>query len=1010
MSTTGNRLFPEDADDGWVSSVIKALPKDEPKPEPPAPEADPRLDQALKNLSGAPLTIDDPVAIQADSVFSGVAAETAQRDAIFAAGWSADTVGPARLSTPGPDAQAFSPEALNALDAVIAREGTNPDFAIVDDPVAIRGEAAFATTAAETAARDAVAAAGWTAQPAPAQDMTGDAAADPAAREELQSLDRAAAGQAADENFTRIDDPIAASAEARFAERAAATATDDAVIAAGWSAEPAVAKAPPASPAGTSLTPTPDEVSELDRILAVQSVEDGLADIHDPIAASAEARFAESAADAATRDALLAAGWTPETFARLAGAPAAAPAPPEEIAALDSLVAGQSGRPDFAEVHDPVAASAEARFAESAAADAEREALEAARWAVAPRPRPADEPTTAKLGALDHRAGEDAPADPRFAAVDDPVAASADARFAETAAAVAARDAIREAQLADEKAGAEEALAAAGDRAAIDRIAASQDPAALTPIEDPVSLEAAARFAEQAAELAIADALFAAGWHPKAQSADTLVADVLRQRRQLDTMEIEDLVRAEAEIAFEDAAYDIAYAAVDSLVTGEAAALAAFDQAIAAGADPEEALQLAIAAAEEIDPRAFGFARVAAVRPGDSDLIGPVPRARVQVEPLPDAQPPQEGEQPADQQPAISIAALGSGFLAITGQPLILGNEGTDTFNVPGFKFILDPAVISAPGSHFRFVEREDLILIPAAAARTESRGTAGDDLLVGGAGNDAIAGLEGDDYLYGDRPTNYDPTVHDAANPLTDPEFGAAGGDDVISGGAGSDFIWGGAGNDIIDGDVTQEAGLQGEFSFSLGGTATGNDTIHGGDGNDAIHGGGGNDALYGDAGNDNIFGYAGDDVLVGGLGIDVLTGGTGADEFRFQGGTGATALAHAQSLGTDVVQDFSAAEGDTFGLSDADFGLGAAGTLTDGVDYFEHAVAALSGTPLDASGGGAGPAIVVFGAGAGSDGVSVYYTDDASAMTENNSYQIADVENANLSQIEAGDFNLRA
>ena len=939
MSTTGNRLFPEDADDGWVSSVIKALPKDEPKPEPPAPEADPRLDEALKNLSGAPLAIDDPVAIQADSVFSGVAAETAQRDAIFAAGWSADTVGPARLSTPGPDAQAFSPEALNALDAVIAREGTNPDFAIVDDPVAIRGEAAFATTAAETAARDAVAAAGWTAQPAPAQDMTGDAAADPAAREELQSLDRAAAGQAADENFTRIDDPIAASAEARFAERAAATATDDAVIAAGWSAEPAVAKAPPASPAGTSLTPTPDEVSELDRILAVQSVEDGLADIHDPIAASAEARFAESAADAATRD-----------------------------------------------------------------------ALEAARWAVAPRPRPADEPTTAKLGALDHRAGEEAPADPRFAAVDDPVAASAEARFAETAAAVAARDAIREAQLADEKAGAEEAPAAAGDRAAIDRIAASQDPAALTPVEDPVSLEAAARFAEQAAELAIADALFAAGWHPKAQSADTLVADVLRQRRQLDTMEIEDLVRAEAEIAFEDAAYDIAYAAVDSLVTGEAAALAAFDQAIAAGADPEEALQLAIAAAEEIDPRAFGFARVAAVRPGDSDLIGPVPRARVQVEPLPDAQPPQEGEQPVDQQPVISIAALGSGFLAITGQPLILGNEGTDTFNVPGFKFILDPAVISAPGSHFRFVEREDLILIPAAAARTESRGTAGDDLLVGGAGNDAIAGLEGDDYLYGDRPTNYDPTVHDAANPLTDPEFGAAGGDDVISGGAGSDFIWGGAGNDIIDGDVTQEAGLQGEFSFSLGGTATGNDTMHGGDGNDAIHGGGGNDALYGDAGNDNIFGYAGDDVLVGGLGIDVLTGGTGADEFRFQGGTGATALAHAQSLGTDVVQDFSAAEGDTFGLSDADFGLGAAGTLTDGVDYFEHAVAALSGTPLDASGGGAGPAIVVFGAGAGSDGVSVYYTDDASAMTENNSYQIADVENANLAQIEAGDFNLRA
>ena len=36
---------------------------------------------------------------------------------------------------------------------------------------------------------------------------------------------------------------------------------------------------------------------------------------------------------------------------------------------------------------------------------------------------------------------------------------------------------------------------------------------------------------------------------------------------------------------------------------------------------------------------------------------------------------------------------------------------------------------------------------------------------------------------------------------------------------------------------------------------------------------------------------------------------------------------------------------------------------------------------------------AIVVFGDGAGADGVAVYYTTDASAMTEANSYQIADV-----------------
>jgi len=52
----------------------------------------------------------------------------------------------------------------------------------------------------------------------------------------------------------------------------------------------------------------------------------------------------------------------------------------------------------------------------------------------------------------------------------------------------------------------------------------------------------------------------------------------------------------------------------------------------------------------------------------------------------------------------------------------------------------------------------------------------------------------------------------------------------------------------------------------------------------------------------------------------------------------------------------------GDTFGLSDADFGFGAAGTLTDGTDYFES-TAILSGAPQDISGGAAGPAMVVLG-----------------------------------------------
>ena len=48
--------------------------------------------------------------------------------------------------------------------------------------------------------------------------------------------------------------------------------------------------------------------------------------------------------------------------------------------------------------------------------------------------------------------------------------------------------------------------------------------------------------------------------------------------------------------------------------------------------------------------------------------------------------------------------------------------------------------------------------------------------------------------------------------------------------------------------------------------------------------------------------------------------------------------------------------------------------------------------------------------GDGSGTNGVSVFYTDDAGAMTTDNSYQIADVEGANTGDISAGDFTLKS
>ncbi len=801
MSRTGNLLFPETEDDGWVTSIIKALPEEDPKAE--------KLDSPA---------IPDPVALEADAAFSELAAENAANEAIFAAGWSAEAVGPSKPPAAAPAPDPIPPGALEALDAVVDREaegGENLEFG--GDPVAVEAEAAFAELGAVTATREAIEAAGWMAEALEPGDIQGIP------------------------GFDAAEIPSRPDAE----EEAAA---------AGWSA--------------TAFRTDPEIL------------------------------------------------------------------PPEELEAVDRAVA------------------------------------EATRIT------------------------------PRFTEIEDPVGFAADALFAETAAEVAAREAIRAAKLTDEA-----AEAALSQPTAPPRPLAADE---MRPLEDdPVALEADAAFSEIAAELAISDAILAARWSTRALSPGAPAADGDSGPRLAGTgfWEIEDLVRAEAEIAFEDAAYDLAYSAVDSLVTGEAAALAAFDRAIAAGAEPEEALAAAIAAAEAVDPLAFGLARAVAQAPLD-DFIFPGTVGKRDRDAESEAE-----DAPEDTPEELTVAEiLGDGFNDDPARALLEGGAGFDTLLTTGIRFTLEPALAERPGSAFRRDDRDDLFFIPAVSALNPIQGTAAADFIVGTSGADAIAGLEGGDYIYGDRPTNFVEGTDDISNPLTNPTFAAPGGDDVISGGAGDDFIWGGPGNDSIHGDVpVTTTDPFDEFPFSLGTDSAGRDEIHGGDGDDEILGGGGADTLYGDRGDDNLFGYAGDDILVGGGGDDTLTGGAGADEFLFQGGAGADALARAESLGTDTITDFSAADGDSFGLSDADFGFGDTGTLTDGVDYFEQASATLSATPLDASDGASGPAVVVIGDGSGSDGFAVYYTDDASAMTTKNSYQIAEVENANTGDVDAGDFNLK-
>lgn len=325
-----------------------------------------------------------------------------------------------------------------------------------------------------------------------------------------------------------------------------------------------------------------------------------------------------------------------------------------------------------------------------------------------------------------------------------------------------------------------------------------------------------------------------------------------------------------------------------------------------------------------------------------------------------------------------------------------------------------------------------------------------GADLISGGAGDDMIWGGAGNDTLYGDLgPTDV---------------FGVS----LGSAGSGADTVYGGDGNDTVHGQGGADTlyGEDGDDTFVLGDDDGANDTIYGGDastdtgtdtvdysdagagvtvdlgagsatgatvGTDTLNGienatgtdyddaitgssaantligNGGVDTLSGLGGADNIFGYAGDDILIGGADGDTLTGGDGADTFQLEGGIGADALARAASLGTDVVTDYDAAEGDRFMLSNGDFGLGSSGTLTDGANYFEADTTIIGAGGQNLSGGVASAGVVVIGSASGGDGAEVWYTDDASNMSTANSYQIASVAGADRSTLDAGDFHLK-
>ena len=174
---------------------------------------------------------------------------------------------------------------------------------------------------------------------------------------------------------------------------------------------------------------------------------------------------------------------------------------------------------------------------------------------------------------------------------------------------------------------------------------------------------------------------------------------------------------------------------------------------------------------------------------------------------------------------------------------------------------------------------------------------------------------------------------------------------------------------NNLDAGDA-QHAIRVGDLQLSsINTTATGNDTLSGGDGNDTIFGDGGNDSLSGDAGNDGLSGGAGDDTLNGGIGNDTLSGGDGADRFVFGNGFGSDVVTGGEGGTDNDLLDFNTlGSGTTLTYTGAE-----AGTLTNGANsvtfsQIENTILTSFGDVVNATAAG-----VKLETGAGNDTITV-------------------------------------
>jgi len=172
--------------------------------------------------------------------------------------------------------------------------------------------------------------------------------------------------------------------------------------------------------------------------------------------------------------------------------------------------------------------------------------------------------------------------------------------------------------------------------------------------------------------------------------------------------------------------------------------------------------------------------------------------------------------------------------------------------------------------------------------------GGAGNDTLQGdsglktGDGNDSLDGEAGNDLMFGEGGADT-LTGGDGADQIAGDYGGsdAAGGNDVIFGGAGNDTIDGQGGDDNIDAGADDDLVAGGNGNDTIAG-GDGADQLQGQAGNDVINGDSGSDTLFGQDGNDTINGGADSDLIIGGKGDDALNGGDGDDFYYWNTGDG--------------------------------------------------------------------------------------------------------------------------